>query len=343
MGSKDYYSEYNGVKYVYNGFHGMTLKLTQDIKHIKVLGSVEDIYGHKFDIEIISAETFINSNIESVSIEENIREIGWKAFKECNHLTFVKCPSSLDTIKDYAFAYCQSLKKIEFPKSLKSIESNCFRNNISLYEISFNEGLSEIDEYAFEDCTSLVKIEIPQSVKRIGYKAFKGCIGLEEIVIHSPNIELAPECFADCTSLKIIKKDNSLVLKEECFIGCTNLDDKTYSELEKTEVANKIKEERANVELEKKERKKEDIKFSIKLGLALIACIPLLIIGYVIFAYVASYILGAMAICGAIVLGVIILGSLFNCNISDDSLKTIEKIGFIIGLLICACLILNRC
>ena len=91
------------------------------------------------------------------------------------------------------------------------------------------------------------------------------------------------------------------------------------------------------------ERKKENIKFSIKLGLALIACIPLLIIGYVIFAFAASYILGAMAICGAIVLGVIILGSLFKCNISDESLKTIEKIGFIIGLLICACFILNRC
>ena len=61
MGSEAYYCEYNGVKYEYNGFHGMTLKLTQDIKHIKVLGSVEDIYGHKFDIEIISAETFMNS------------------------------------------------------------------------------------------------------------------------------------------------------------------------------------------------------------------------------------------------------------------------------------------
>ena len=104
MGSEVYHCEYNGVKYEYNGFHGMTLKPTQDIKHIKVLGSVEDIYGHKFDIEIISPETFMKSNIESVSIEENIREIGWKAFKECNHLTFVKCPSSLNTIKDSAFS-----------------------------------------------------------------------------------------------------------------------------------------------------------------------------------------------------------------------------------------------
>ena len=104
MGSEVYHCEYNGVKYEYNGFHGMTLKLTQDIKHIKVLGSVEDIYGHKFDIEIISPETFMKSNIESVSIEENIREIGCRAFKECNHLTFVKCPSSLNTIKDSAFA-----------------------------------------------------------------------------------------------------------------------------------------------------------------------------------------------------------------------------------------------
>lgn len=86
---------------------------------------------------------------------------------------------------------------------------------------------------------------------------------MEEIVIHSPNIELAPECFADCTSLKIIKKNNSLVLKEVCFIGCTNLDDKTYSELEKTEVANKIKEERANVELEKKKGKKKILNFPL--------------------------------------------------------------------------------
>ena len=82
---------------------------------------------------------------------------------------------------------------------------------------------------------------------------------MEEIVIHSPNIELAP--VADCTSLKIIKKNNSLVLKEECFIGCTKLYDKTYSELEKTEVANKIKEERANVELEKKKGKKKILNF----------------------------------------------------------------------------------
>lgn len=276
-------------------------------------------------------------------MSENIKEINRSAFEGCSNLNDIIFNTSLEKLEKDAFAYCKSLKKLEFPKSLKSIGSNCFSDNFSLYEISFNEGLSEIDEYAFENCTSLVKIEIPQSVKRIGYKAFANCIGLEEIVIHSHNIELAPECFADCTSLKIIKKNNSLVLKEECFIGCTNLDDKTYSELEKTEVANKIKEERANVELEKKEREKENNKFSIIFGLALIACIPLLIIGYFIFAFAASYILGAMAICGAIVLEVIILGSLFKCNISDESLKTIEIIGFIIGLLICACLILNRC
>ena len=59
-----------------------------------------------FDIEIISPETFMKSNIESVSIEENIREIGCRAFKECNHLTFVKCPSSLNTIKYSAFDNC---------------------------------------------------------------------------------------------------------------------------------------------------------------------------------------------------------------------------------------------
>ena len=80
------------------------------------------------------------------------------------YFTTLSIPSSVTSIKKFAFADCKSLTSISLPSSLK-----------------------EIDNYAFYKCVKLQKFEIPPdiSLKFIGKGVFQLCSSLSEFTINS--------------------------------------------------------------------------------------------------------------------------------------------------------------
>ena len=93
-----------------------------------------------------------NSNIQTVLLSDQMKEIGHEAFSGC-----------------------KKLRTITMGKNIRIIHGSAFKNCVSLKKITLPEGLSRIDSYAFMNCKSLKELRIPGSVYFIDSKAFKGC------------------------------------------------------------------------------------------------------------------------------------------------------------------------
>ena len=116
-----------------------------------------------------AAEVVIPDKIDGVPVTV----IGEKAFYECEGLTSVTLPETIENIEIGAFDGCTALAEINFPSSLKSIGASAFYN-AGLKSIDLPEGLEIIGTYAFSACPGITVFTIPKSVKEIGDKAI-GC------------------------------------------------------------------------------------------------------------------------------------------------------------------------
>lgn len=90
---------------------------------------------------------------------ETVTALAPGCFADCQTLTTVHLPDSLQTIGDEAFAGCTALRGIKIPDHLQSIGKS-----------------------AFAGCTELEAIVIPDSVKSIGEGAFLKCKDLRYII-----------------------------------------------------------------------------------------------------------------------------------------------------------------
>ena len=102
------------------------------------------------------------------------------AFYECNNLSVVNFPRSLEKIYDYAF-YCTAVEKLDLPEGLQGIGQSAFFGCRKLESVTFREGLEEIFPLAFCGDVALKEIVLPKSLTRLGGHAFSLCIGLKKV------------------------------------------------------------------------------------------------------------------------------------------------------------------
>lgn len=92
-------------------------------------------------------------------------------FSRCTYLTSIKLPVQIISIGTYAFSnsnsYHAMLSEIEIPSSVGTIKSYAFAYN-PLIGVHFNEGLITIEDYAFYCCESLISLHIPSTTTTIG-------------------------------------------------------------------------------------------------------------------------------------------------------------------------------
>jgi len=72
------------------------------------------------------------------------------------------------------FMNCENLTSVEFPSTLESIGSEAFMNCVGLTDIVLPDGLIFISSFAFENCESLEEVTIPASVTEMDY-SFYNC------------------------------------------------------------------------------------------------------------------------------------------------------------------------
>ena len=119
-----------------------------------------------YPIVKINDGVFKNSKLKSVTLLENVEEIGNSAFENSEKLTTVSISNPEITIGENAFANCTSLKSVEIV-NCTYIGVNAFASCKNLSEIKL--GLTDstvIKENAFADIGSRVTISVPSVAER---------------------------------------------------------------------------------------------------------------------------------------------------------------------------------
>ncbi|MDE6618498.1 MAG: leucine-rich repeat protein [Clostridiales bacterium] len=123
--------------------------------------------------------------LESVTIEGKLDNLGWNVFQNCTALTSVTLEEGFDDVMNYMFAGCTSLASITLPSTVEYISSHAFDGCTSLASIEIPASVGYIGEFAFAGCTSLTSIVIPETVTEIRDYAFDGWTSSQTINIET--------------------------------------------------------------------------------------------------------------------------------------------------------------
>lgn len=149
-------------------------------------------------VESIGDWAFARCNLTSITIPENVYEIGGSSFVSNPNLyefnsTFAtedgRCLILDGALKAFAYA---GLSTYDIPENVTAIKQRVFSDWVDLTNIIIPEGITSIENYAFSNCSSLTTITIPSSVESLGYYCFDGCYSLTSIYCKST----APQNYA---------------------------------------------------------------------------------------------------------------------------------------------------
>ena len=151
-------------------------------------------------------------------------------------------PTTITTIRNYAFYGCRSIKTLSFSDRLTAINNNAFFGCTEVKDISIPKNVSSIGSAVFNyckiesmsvdadnsyydsrnNCNAIISTQdnvlisgckntdVPSGVVEIGEGAFGGCTGLSEIVLPDTTTSIDNQAFYACSGLNTIdiKSDN---------------------------------------------------------------------------------------------------------------------------------------
>ena len=274
--------EINGVPVTAIGHHALNNQ--QFFENVKIGGNIQEIENSAFEksslksielndniTEIASRTFFECSHLENVINAENIEIINEKSFAGTALKDIGFLGSNLRSVYDGAFAECNNMTGICIPDTIEyigdefcpvgvditvKINMEHFRiypdvyrtlkdtwlDNASIVTIVFTGGIKEITEsdtekyvyspdffdenlswYFYNDTE--VHVELTNDITRIGKEVFSGCLYLTEIILPSGLLEIGENAFKDCTSLtKIHFPDQLERIEQGAFLGCSSLE-----------------------------------------------------------------------------------------------------------------------
>ncbi len=173
------YETINGVKYA--PYHtGFSAALGGEQKQVTIKPTYKDL-----PVKILNNAFCGTEVLESVVVEDGVREIGVNAFSNNDHLD-----------------------KVTLNGDMK-IGIGAFSMNTALEEVNIS-GLTNIADSMFGFCNALETINIPDSVMRIERMAFYCCFSLTSVNIHKTVNYIGDRAFGDCTSLESIEFDGTM-------------------------------------------------------------------------------------------------------------------------------------
>lgn len=169
--------------------------------------------------------------IQNLVVEEGITYLGQFAFSDCENLTTVSLPSTLEEIGQQVFQRCSGLLSINIPDSVHTIGKWPFEKCTSLQSVHLPAGIGThsdvskriLPEGLFNGCTSLTTVNVPDGVEIIGPLAFCNCASLESIELPETVTALGSNSFS-ATGLKtLILPDGITSIGEYALLGNTQL------------------------------------------------------------------------------------------------------------------------
>ena len=169
------------------------------------------------DITIIPNGAFRDcEKLTSITIPNSVEEIKNSAFYGCSNLTSIIVPNGVTTIGSHAFSNCSSLTSIVIPDSVNSIEDYAFSGCSRITDFTIPDGVSSIGDWAFQSCSSLTSITFLGYIEHIGGWVFRNCNNLTGVYI----TDIAKWC-----AIKFEGESNPLTLAHNLYINGTLVTD----------------------------------------------------------------------------------------------------------------------
>ena len=193
----------------------------------KTVASFDEIVYFK-NVHSISGLFNGCNKLVSITIPENITDLGTNAFDGCSSLTSVTLPSNITAIGNYTFQKCTSLGSITLPSNVTSIGQYAFFVCTALSSVGLPSELLTIGHYAFYNCYALNSIDLPNKLNIIGQCAFSGCTSLTHISIPNGVTSLGTYAFFGCTELTTANIPSGISsIPAYCFKNCSKLESVT--------------------------------------------------------------------------------------------------------------------
>lgn len=157
-------------------------------------GVEEELTDGTFTYELING-TYTITKCSNTAIVESIPEI--------------RNGYSVTAIADGAFANCNLISKLDIPNTINSIGQNAFAGCTSLKEVKISNRIDKLSNGVFMGCTLLESVDIPDSVKTIESYAFYNCSSLKDVELSEKLTTIQPMAFAECSSIENINADNT--------------------------------------------------------------------------------------------------------------------------------------
>ncbi len=165
-------------------------------------------------IEIEDAAFNWCDQLQSVTLPETLKKMGYYSFVSCN-LVSITIPDSVIEIGEAIFAgnkgLCEIIVSPDHP-TLEVVDGAlvdkankclvCVPSGLNKQSFSFPDGIQRIGEEAFFGCERLVLLNIPDTVIEIGLNAFFHCTELATIVIPDKVLSLEAMTFQGCANLR---------------------------------------------------------------------------------------------------------------------------------------------
>ena len=153
------------------------------------------------NVEEIGKKAFHkNKTIQKVTISSNVKKIGNYAFSECA-LKEVVIMKGTREIGRESFSGCRKLTKITIPGSVEKIGSSAF-SDCAIKKLVIPEGVTTMDKWALSGLGKLQSIKLPRSLKKIPKNAFEADTSLKKVVIPKGCTTIGDRAFWYCPKLK---------------------------------------------------------------------------------------------------------------------------------------------
>ncbi len=185
---------------------------------------------------------FLNSQVTDVVIPDTVKIIGGSAFSQCEQLSVIDIPKSVERIGAmpfFATPFEKTLGEDEFviindhilykyngesdivtiPEGITCIGGYGFYKN-NLTEVIIPDSVRYIESQVFANCKSLKSVTV-SSAEYIGDVAFLGCTSLETADINAQEIDYS--AFSGCTSLCDVSLKGTCTMGSSVFAGCVSL------------------------------------------------------------------------------------------------------------------------
>ena len=179
-----------------------------------ILVSVVDKRANAFNLhnntKFISMYACYEASFKTVTLSENVIDIGDYAFGNCMYLSEISVPNSVTRIGSGSFSNCLNLKKVSLGISIVTIGDSAFSMDTVLEEIVIPNSVQTIDNKAFYNCDALKMLVLGENLKYIGESAFESCSSLTSLIVPDSVVTIANRAFFDCYHLNKVTIGSSV-------------------------------------------------------------------------------------------------------------------------------------